>query len=46
MQLHSYWVDGHYIVAVSLEDARNEAKRLYNYEPTTVRPWQTLRDVS
>lgn len=35
----AYWVDGHCISAYSPDDARNEARHLYGYEPEVVRLW-------
>lgn len=42
--MRDFWVDGHYISAKDENAAREEARRLYEYEPEQVLRWEDSED--
>ena len=42
--MKDWFVDGHYIGAVSAEAARAEAASLYGFTPEVIRPWTDADD--
>lgn len=42
--MRDFWVDGYYISAKDENAAREEARRLYEYEPEQVLRWEDSED--
>ncbi|UDL16311.1 hypothetical protein SEA_ZOOMAN_340 [Microbacterium phage Zooman] len=42
--MRDFWVDGHHISAKDESAAREEARRLYEYEPEQVLRWEDSED--